>query len=46
VSKSRIRWARHERRIERRVLYGVVVGKLDCKNHSENPGVYGMIILR
>jgi hypothetical protein len=32
--------------VARRVFYGVVVKKLDGKNHLEEPGVDGRIILK
>ena len=47
VIKSRRRWAGHVERIgERRGVYRVLVGKLEGKDHLEDPGVDGRIILR
>ena len=42
-----MRWAGHVARTgERRGLYRVLVGKPEGKNHLEDPGVDGRIILR
>jgi hypothetical protein len=48
VIKSRImRWVEHVPRVgERRSVYRVLVGKLEGKNHLEDPGVDGRVILR
>jgi hypothetical protein len=45
--KSRIRWAGHVARIgKRRGVYRILVGKREGKNHLEDPGVNGRIILK
>ena len=45
--KSRRGWVGHIARIgERRGVYGILVGKPERKNHFEDPGVDGRIILR
>jgi len=47
VMKSGMRWAGHVARMgERRGLYKVLVGKPEGKNHLEDPGVCGWILLR
>jgi len=48
VKKSRkIRWAGHVARMgERRGVYRVLVGKPEGKNHLEDPGIDGRIILK
>ena len=45
--KSRRGWVGHVARMgERRGVYGVLVEKPEGKNHFEDPGVDGRIILR
>ena len=45
--KSRMRWAGHVARMgESRGVYRVLVGRPEGKNHLEDPGLDGMIILR
>jgi hypothetical protein len=48
VMKSRrLKWAGHVARMgEKRGAYRVLVGKPEGKNHLENPGVDGKIILK
>ena len=47
IKSRRMRWAGHVARTgERRGLYRVLVGKPEGKNHLEDPGVDGRIILR
>jgi hypothetical protein len=47
IKSRRMRWAGHVTRMgERRDAYRVLMGKLEGKNHLEDPGVDGMIILR
>jgi len=42
-----MRWVGHVARMgERRGIYRVLVGKPERKNHLEDPGVDGKIILR
>jgi hypothetical protein len=46
VIKSRMRWAGHVARMgERSGSYRVLVGKTEGKNHLEDPGIDGRIIL-
>jgi len=47
IISRKIRWARYvARKGERRGVYRVLVGKPEGKNHLEDPGVDGRIILR
>ena len=47
LMKSRMRWAGHLTRMgERRGVYRVLVGKPGGKNHLDDPGVDGGLILR
>jgi PAS domain-containing protein len=47
VIKSRMRWMGHVAGMgQRRGIYRVLVGKPEGKNHLEDPGVDGRIILR
>jgi len=47
IKLRRMRWAGHVARMgERRDVYRVLVGKPEGKNHVEDPGVDGRIILR
>jgi hypothetical protein len=47
IKSRRIRWVGHVERLrEMRCLYRVLVEKPDRKNHLEDPGVNGRIILR
>ena len=47
VIKSRMRWAGHSARMgESRGVYRVVIGKPEGKNHLEDRGFDGRIILR
>ena len=47
IKSKRMRWAGHVARMgERRVVYRVLVGKSEGKNHLGDPGVDGRIILR
>ena len=47
IKPRRMRWARHAASVEEwRGAYRVLVEKLEGKNHLEDPGVDGMIILR
>jgi len=41
-----MRWAGHAGRIERRGIYRVLVGNPEEKDHMDDPGVDGRIILR
>ena len=46
VKSRRMRWARHVARMgEERVVYRVLVGKPEGRNHWGDLGVYGWIIL-
>jgi len=47
IKSRRMSWAEHVARIgERRGVYRVLVGKPEGKNHLEDTGVNGRIILR
>jgi len=47
IKSRRMRWAGHVARMgERRVLYRVLVGKPEERDHLEEPGIDGRIILR
>ena len=47
IKSGRMIWAGHVARMgERRGVYRVLVGKSEGKNHLEDPGVDGRIILR
>jgi hypothetical protein len=47
IKSIRLRWAGHVARMgERRGAYRVLVGKPEGRNHLEDPGVDGMIILK
>ena len=47
IKSRRTRWAEHvERMGDRRGVYRVLVGKPEGRNHLEDPGVDGSIILR
>jgi hypothetical protein len=47
IKQNRMRWAGHVACMgERRGVYRVLVGTTEKKNHSEDPGIYGSIILR
>jgi hypothetical protein len=47
IKSRRIRWAGHVARMgEERVLYRVLVGKPEERDHLGDPGVDGSIILR
>jgi len=47
IKSRRMRWAGHVARMgERRGVHRVLVGKTEGKNHLEDQGIDGMIILR
>jgi hypothetical protein len=47
IISRRMRWARHVARMrEGRGAYRILVGRLEGRNHLEDPGVDGRIILK
>jgi len=47
IKSRRMRWAGHVARMgESRGVYRVLMGKTGSKNHLEDPGIDGRIILR
>jgi hypothetical protein len=44
VTKSRMRWVKHMG--DRTAIYRVLVGKPEGRNHLEDPGADGRILLR
>ena len=47
IKSRRMRWVGHVARMgEKRGIHSVLVGKLKGRNHLEDPGIDGIVILR